>query len=210
MESLFVLLVLSGLFCSSSAISRQYQYLNLRMSWPDAQSYCRENFTDLATVDTMDDVNRLLNSVDAGYNGSVWIGLRSETEKRWFWSSGEDTSQYFNWASGMPNDDGYCVATNSGSWSDLPCNHGRYFVCQKDTTYKLVIMAKSCIDAQSHCRQYYTDLPTIHSSAENNQVSITETLKSMGLESDSTINWRNGDSKEFFHPENNGVENEMK
>ncbi|XP_026054340.1 uncharacterized protein LOC113040228 [Carassius auratus] len=81
--SLFVLLLLSGLFPSSSALSRQYHYINVRMSWPEAQSYCRERFTDLATVDSMDDVNRLVNIVDAGYSGSVWIGLKRGTQKRW-------------------------------------------------------------------------------------------------------------------------------
>ncbi|XP_073786940.1 hepatic lectin-like isoform X2 [Danio rerio] len=171
-EGLLVLLLLSGLFWSSSAMSRRYYYINLQMSWPDAKSYCRENFTDLATVDTMDDVNRLIHSVDPGYSGSVWIGLKSGTEKRWAWSNGENTSQYFNWASGMPNDDGYCVTTYSGKWKDLTCSYKKYFVCYKDSTYYMMDGAgpKSWIDAQSYCRKYYTDLPTIHSYAENNKL----------------------------------------
>ncbi|XP_073786960.1 L-selectin-like isoform X3 [Danio rerio] len=170
MKSLFVLLLLSGLSRSNAAVSRQYHYIKLQMSWSNAQSYCRENFTDLATVDTMDDVNRLIHSVDAGYSGSVWIGLKSGTEKRWGWSNGENSSQYFNWASGMPNDDGYCVATYSGSWIVKLCSDGRYFVCYKNTTYYMIQSARSWTDAQSYCRQYYTDLPTIHSSAENDQL----------------------------------------
>ncbi|XP_073786890.1 C-type mannose receptor 2-like [Danio rerio] len=171
MESLFLLL-LSGLLCSSSAVSRQYHYINLQMSWPNAQSFCREKFTDLATVDTMDDVNVLMHSVDDGYSGSVWIGLKSGTEKRWGWSNGENSSQYFNWASGMPNDDGYCVATFSGSWSNMPCNYGRYFVCYKNTTYYMIQNAGTLhwTEAQSYCRQHYTDLPTIHSSVENDKL----------------------------------------
>uniref|UniRef100_A0A8C2FJ59 C-type lectin domain-containing protein n=1 Tax=Cyprinus carpio TaxID=7962 RepID=A0A8C2FJ59_CYPCA len=75
------------------------------MSWPEAQSYCRERFTDLATVDSMDDVNRLVNLVDAGFNGSVWIGLKRGTQTRWAWSNGKNkTSEYFNWAPGQPNE----------------------------------------------------------------------------------------------------------
>uniref|UniRef100_A0A9J8CJ00 C-type lectin domain-containing protein n=1 Tax=Cyprinus carpio carpio TaxID=630221 RepID=A0A9J8CJ00_CYPCA len=100
------------------------------MSWPETQSYCRERFTDLATVDSMDDVNRLVNIVDAGYSGSVWIGLKRRTQKRWVWSNGENTtSQYYNWASGQPNWDGDCVATYAGVWHDMSCSYKRYFVC---------------------------------------------------------------------------------
>uniref|UniRef100_A0A8C1J1Y9 C-type lectin domain-containing protein n=1 Tax=Cyprinus carpio TaxID=7962 RepID=A0A8C1J1Y9_CYPCA len=118
----------SGLFWSSSALSRPYHYINERMSWPEAQSYCRERFTDLATVDSMDDVNRLVNIVDAGYSGSVWIGLKRGTQKRWGWSNGENTtSQYYNWASGQPNEDGDCVATYAGVWHDMLCSYKRYF-----------------------------------------------------------------------------------
>ncbi|XP_067309546.1 lymphocyte antigen 75-like [Pseudorasbora parva] len=85
-----------GLFWSSSALSRQYHYINARMSWPEAQSYCREKYTDLATVDTMADVNRLVNIVDAGYSGSVWIGLKRGTQKRWAWSNGENISSPYS------------------------------------------------------------------------------------------------------------------
>ncbi|XP_048020560.1 L-selectin-like [Megalobrama amblycephala] len=129
--SLFVLLLLSGLFWSSSALSRQYHYINVRMSWPEAQSYCREKYTDLATVDNMDDVNRLVNIVDAGYNGSVWIGLKRATQTRWAWSNGEDmTSHYFNWASSQPHGNGDCVSTYSGVWHMAACDSLQYFVCQ--------------------------------------------------------------------------------
>ncbi|XP_058618096.1 macrophage mannose receptor 1-like [Onychostoma macrolepis] len=169
--SLFVLLLLSGLFWSSSALYRPYHYINTAMSWPEAQSYCRERFTDLATVDSMDDVNRLVNVVDAGYSGSVWIGLKRGTHKRWVWSNGENTiSQYYNWASGQPNGDGYCVATYYGVWHDAPCHLNHYFLCYGNSGYILVQSTKTWSDAQSYCRQHYTDLPTIHNSTENNQI----------------------------------------
>uniref|UniRef100_A0A8C1J191 Si:ch211-195j11.27 n=2 Tax=Cyprinus carpio TaxID=7962 RepID=A0A8C1J191_CYPCA len=136
--SLFVLLLLSGLFWSSSALSRPYHYINVRMSWPEAQSYCRSKYTDLATVDSMDDVNRLVNIVDAGYSGSVWIGLKRGTQKRWGWSNGENTtSQYYNWDSGQPNGDEDCVSTYAGVWHDMLCSDERYFVCYGEFTVLL-------------------------------------------------------------------------
>ncbi|XP_039532863.1 macrophage mannose receptor 1-like isoform X1 [Pimephales promelas] len=171
-RSVFVLLLLSGLFWSSSALSRQYHYINVRMSWPEAQSYCREKYTDLATVDTMDDVNRLVNIVDAGYSGSVWIGLKRGTQTRWAWSNGENKSSlYSNWASGEPNQNEDCVSILYGSWFDMGCSYRRYFVCYKENNgYTMVKTAKTWSDAQSYCRQYHTDLATIHNSEENQQI----------------------------------------
>uniref|UniRef100_A0A8C1J1S0 C-type lectin domain-containing protein n=1 Tax=Cyprinus carpio TaxID=7962 RepID=A0A8C1J1S0_CYPCA len=172
-RSLFVLLLLSGILWSSSALSRPYHYINVRMSWPEAQSYCRERFTDLATVDSMDEVNRLVNIVDAGYSGSVWIGLKRGTQKRWGWSNGENTtSQYYNWASGQPNGDGDCVVIYYGVWHDMSCSYKQYFVCYENSGYILVQSAKNWTDAQSYCRQHYTDLPTIHNSEESNQINL--------------------------------------
>ncbi|XP_026130437.1 C-type mannose receptor 2-like [Carassius auratus] len=169
--SLFVLLLLSGLFWSSSALSRQYHYINVRMSWPEAQSYCRERFTDLATVDSMDDVNRLVNIVDAGYSGSVWIGMKRGTQKRWGWSNGENTtSQYYNWDSEQPDEDGDCVATVNGVWHDMSCANKRYFVCYENSGYNMIQSPITWSDAQSYCRQNYTDLPTINNSEQNNQI----------------------------------------
>uniref|UniRef100_A0A8C2GKR2 C-type lectin domain-containing protein n=1 Tax=Cyprinus carpio TaxID=7962 RepID=A0A8C2GKR2_CYPCA len=130
----FNMLILTGLFWSSSALSRKYYYINVRMSWPEAQRYCRSKYTDLATVDSMSDVNRLVNIVDAGYSGSVWIGLKRGTQKRWGWSNGENTtSQYYNWASGQPNvNEDYCVVIYSGGWHDMSCGYKQYFVCYGD------------------------------------------------------------------------------
>ncbi|XP_059358620.1 macrophage mannose receptor 1-like [Carassius carassius] len=158
-------------FPQISGLSRPYFYINKAMSWPEAQSYCRERFTDLATADSMDDVNRLVNIVDAGYNGSVWIGLKGGTQKRWVWSDGENnTSQYYNWDSGQPDGDGDCIATNSGAWHDVPCYINLYFVCYGNSGYILVKSLKTWRDAQSYCRQHYTDLPTIRNISEKNQI----------------------------------------
>ncbi|XP_059358621.1 C-type mannose receptor 2-like [Carassius carassius] len=165
------MLILTVLFQSSFGLSRPYFYINKAMSWPEAQSYCRERFTDLATVDSMDDVNRLVNIVDAGYNGSVWIGLKRGTQTRWVWSDGENnTSLYYNWDSGQPDGEGDCIATYSGAWHDGRCDLLLYFTCYMGNTSYLIQTYKNWTDAQSYCRQHYTDLPTIRNSAENDQI----------------------------------------
>ncbi|XP_077077870.1 macrophage mannose receptor 1-like isoform X1 [Siphateles boraxobius] len=170
--SLFLLLLLSGLLRTTSGVSRQYNYINVRMSWPEAQSYCREKYTDLATVDTMDDVNRLVNIVDAGYSESVWIGLKRGTQKRWGWSNGENTlTQYSAWSAGEPKKEKECGYLAYGVWFSYLCSNGLHFVCYSASTgYVRLEMWKNWTDAQRYCRQYYTDLPTIHNSEELNQI----------------------------------------
>ncbi|ROJ30534.1 Macrophage mannose receptor 1 [Anabarilius grahami] len=161
----------SWLFWSSSALSRQYHYINVRMSWPEAQSYCREKYTDLATVDTMDDVNRLVNIVDAGYSGSVWIGLKRGTQKRWVWSNGEDTlTQYSAWNKKEPSSHKECGYFAFGVWYSYPCSSYLHFVCYSEREYIRLQTWKNWTDAQSYCRQHHIDLPTIHNSEEQNKI----------------------------------------
>ncbi|XP_073786913.1 putative C-type lectin domain family 20 member A [Danio rerio] len=179
-ESLFVLLLLSGLSCSSSAVSRQYNYINLRMSWSDAQSYCRERFTDLATVDTMDDVKRLINTVDAGYNGSVWIGLKRGTQKCWGWSNREDKlQQHTNWKYRHLKDEDECGDFALGVWQSYPCSSNLPFVCYSESIGLISMQKlKNWTEAQSFCRKRYTDLVNIRNSKEHKQLKSVTPLGS--------------------------------
>ncbi|XP_058614113.1 macrophage mannose receptor 1-like [Onychostoma macrolepis] len=169
--SLFVLLVLSGLFWSSSALSRQYHYINASMSWPEAQSFCRERFTDLATVDSIADVNRLVNIVDAGYNGSVWIGLKKGTQKRWGWSNGDAIGQFNNWFNGEPQSSSDCGIIEVDSWRSFVCSYSTRFSCyNKSTGYLRIDLSKNWTDAQNYCRMYHTDLSTMHNREDSSRV----------------------------------------
>ncbi|XP_056325541.1 uncharacterized protein LOC130238516 [Danio aesculapii] len=208
-ESLFVLLLLSGLSWSSSAVSRQYHYMNLRMSRSDARSYYRERFTDLATVDTMDDVNRLINSVDAGYNGSVWIGLKRGTEKRWVWSNGEDTiAQYNDWGPGEPVSGNDCVFLNR-TWLTANCSDLRGSLCIDDTGQQANHPRVQDLVTVSACQEMIlgNGLHTaVTYSSLLSAMEITERLKSMELESNSKISWIKSKDGEVFHQEINHTE----
>ncbi|KTF80677.1 hypothetical protein cypCar_00031652 [Cyprinus carpio] len=147
----------------------EYQFMNQSMTWLDAQSYCRARFTDLAAVTTMNDVNRLVNTVTPGRSGSVWIGLHAVGVKRWVWSMGDiSISQENMWHPGEPNGDGECVRSFNGSWYDESCSTVLPFVCFNDSAgYMITKTAVTWRDAQSYCRQHHTDLASIKPEQQN-------------------------------------------
>ncbi|XP_039656437.1 lectin-like [Perca fluviatilis] len=99
------------------------------MNWTEAQSYCRANHTDLASVRNMTE-NRMV--LAAGGNRPwVWIGLFRDS---WKWSDGR-TSSFSFWKTGQPDDKNgneACVAADfsqSGAWEDWSCDMERAFIC---------------------------------------------------------------------------------
>ena len=123
---------------------RKYYYINTLMTWSDAQQYCREKYTDLATFESLDDISRL--KPDFSYSWA-WIGLKDDPESwrevmgndtnSWRWSATGETSKtgYNNWDGGDPNSGGgkeNCVVMGStGGWYDASCQSLRSFVCYK-------------------------------------------------------------------------------
>uniref|UniRef100_A0A9J7Z8N3 C-type lectin domain-containing protein n=1 Tax=Cyprinus carpio carpio TaxID=630221 RepID=A0A9J7Z8N3_CYPCA len=116
--------------CSvSECVQRQYHFINEMKTWTEAQRYCREKYTDLATADNMNDMNELMKSVNVQL---VWIGLDS-----WQWSDQSDSSFRY-WMSGEPNNAGgdeNCTAVKQnaqGQWIDITCTNYQFpFVCHE-------------------------------------------------------------------------------
>ncbi|XP_036411940.1 macrophage mannose receptor 1-like [Colossoma macropomum] len=153
-------------------VAHLYYFIRDSKTWTEAQTYCRNRFTDLATVDSVKDMSRLMKAVDVGYSGSLWIGLMQVGQARWGWSRGDELlSNFSNWDAGRPNGNGQCVFTVDGVWRDYDCTVALYFVCYYEGTgYILVETPKNWYDAQSYCRTSYTDLASIRSPREQKQV----------------------------------------
>ncbi|XP_042258031.1 L-selectin-like [Thunnus maccoyii] len=80
-------LYLSGWSIFSTCRLHQYHFVAEPMNWTEAQTYCRETYTDLVTIENTEDMNQLINTVSsAGYNSQVWIGLYRVID--WKWSDG--------------------------------------------------------------------------------------------------------------------------
>ncbi|XP_035863297.1 C-type lectin domain family 4 member F-like [Sander lucioperca] len=144
--SLLVLIVMGQ--CSS--IGGQlcdYHFIGDKKTWKEAQDYCRENHTDLATVSNQTDMKRLHDAATAKYpqyQGGAWIGLKKNTPNivwRWSLPGVEFNESESEWSPGQPDTKGCvnsrldnCVRMNGGTWDD-------FF---SSTTYKFI-----CYDAQA-------------------------------------------------------------
>ncbi|XP_073692850.1 macrophage mannose receptor 1-like [Garra rufa] len=165
MDHTFILLLIA--LCSVSAcVQRQYHFINEERNWTEAQRYCREKYTDLATVDNMNDMNEINNVFKLKQslnNEFVWIGLQWTGRDKWQWSSGEP-ALYLNWAAGQPGASGEeCVMMRNGQWHDEGCS-------KQSQDLFFVNQTMNWRHAQSHCRQNHIDLVSVRNQNENQQV----------------------------------------
>uniref|UniRef100_A0A8C9RWZ6 C-type lectin domain-containing protein n=1 Tax=Scleropages formosus TaxID=113540 RepID=A0A8C9RWZ6_SCLFO len=121
-------------------------FVNMSKNWTEAQSYCRENYTDLTENDLIHNMTR---------NGTcVWIGLYRDY---WQWSD-QRNSSFRYWAPGKPtNYDGNekCTVasitqTLNGTWDD------------RQYLLMLVQENKTWNEALNYCRKNNTDLVSVH------------------------------------------------
>ncbi|XP_077088895.1 macrophage mannose receptor 1-like [Siphateles boraxobius] len=174
--------VLSFICYSALASSREYHFVNESKTWTEAQRYCRENYTDLATIDNMEEMNSLINTVNGSYNGSAWIGLYDDVNSwRWslenndFYQEGErDFRNWYHEPNNGANE--LCVYMDyNGTWFDSSCESYYTFVCyngRENASQKYVVVyeGRTWTGAQSYCREKYTDLASVSNETERQQI----------------------------------------
>ncbi|XP_068584391.1 C-type mannose receptor 2-like [Cebidichthys violaceus] len=163
--TLFVLILMGQ---CSFCLCRLYEYhlVKEKKSWEEAQTYCREHYTDLAKVFDMTDMKRLNDS--ASHQGEAWIGLHNQTNvnRVWLWSLPEVkfSDSETEWKDGEPNDKEppeNCVVVEEHKWKDIPCNKEHEFICydaKMQKKFHLMNETKTWLEAQSYCRENHTDL----------------------------------------------------
>ncbi|KAK7883839.1 hypothetical protein WMY93_026962 [Mugilogobius chulae] len=193
----------------------EYHFVNTAKTWSDAQQYCREHYTDLATIRNEEELLKL--NRPSTFTGIAWIGMfddpaswkgvMGKDANSWRWSATgtTSTSLYQNWKSGEPNynrANEECVFMDSGQWVDAAVQlTSLLFVSQQEVglclvltlapaggqsmfspdsapagaqpgfkNYTFVSTGMSWENAQSYCRQRYTDLVMIEDDSENTAV----------------------------------------
>ncbi|XP_042073591.1 C-type lectin BML-2-like [Haplochromis burtoni] len=98
------------------------------MTWSDAQSYCRQTYTDLSTITNTQDNSQVASMMPSYYE--AWIGLY---RKYWTWSN-SSTASNLPWGPGQPDNSVNCatIVGSTGSFNSHNCDDQRPFLCSRD------------------------------------------------------------------------------
>ncbi|XP_040022368.2 uncharacterized protein LOC120811201 [Gasterosteus aculeatus] len=195
------LIFISG-FLSLSMGSFDFHLISMRNNYFEAKTYCREMYTDLATIHNstdMDDLTKLVPSSIA----RAWIGLETGDAWVWHWSRPGQKLDFLNWKVGqeMKNVNACAAMDHRGEWIESDCGIERSFVCHgSNDTSGLIFVAetKSWREAQDYCRGLFSDLISIHSAVENEAVYNVSASQNVwiGLFKDSW-KWSDGSNTSF-------------
>lgn len=128
-------LYLSGLSALPTPDIKEYHYIKKWKTWAEARKYCREKFTDLATVNNQEENNKLL-QLFQDLVRNAWIGLYDDLT-RWKWTLGNsdfnNDTDYNNWKKDEPNNkksmEKCALMLINGKWCDRPCQQQHPAVC---------------------------------------------------------------------------------
>nr|XP_046237552.1 macrophage mannose receptor 1-like [Scatophagus argus] len=205
-RGMFGILLISGLcIFASSLLNRQFHFINESKTWPEAQHYCREKHTDLATVNDLRDLRELITLTESSHP-YVFLGLY----RGWGWSLSDDDGYeeeeptYWNWATGQPRTH-YCGSMGpTGEWFATNCSVRLEFLCYSGSVtdisqrFTLGKGSMSWLDAQAYCRKLHTDLARVQNQLESVELQNVVKNKSVwiGLTQMSWM-WSDGSQPSF-------------
>ncbi|KAL7855785.1 hypothetical protein AOLI_G00193890 [Acnodon oligacanthus] len=175
--SLFQLLFFTGILPVVPSVPRQYHLIQDMKNWTEAQTFCRLNFVDLATVESLTEMARLVKEARKhNFMSGAWVGLYNDISS-WRCSHENTPLGLKKWATNEPDNQygqEWCAATGGdGLWRDTFCLEKRDFLCYDERKYnlgKFLLISdtkRTWQEAQAYCRQFHTDLACPKDKAEN-------------------------------------------
>ncbi|XP_055366646.1 L-selectin-like isoform X2 [Betta splendens] len=160
----FTLLLLLPLVCGQVVNLRtnMFTHYSNMVTWRYAQAYCREYHTDLVTIVSEADNQKVL--ITQG-----WIGLyREDSNSTWKWSRGTQIANFFSWNTAEPAANNNCAFkfNNTLKWQTDGCNVPHTFNCYDETL--LVTVNKTWEEALHYCRALEVVNPSNPATDDNN------------------------------------------
>ena len=106
-----------------------------KKTWTEAQRYCKEEFTDLATIDNMTEMKMLNSTMNEAGAADAWIGLKQGSSPKWQWSLAdrdfyrEDEAEFRKLHSDGTNKKNCAVMKGNGKWYNRQCSDTKPFIC---------------------------------------------------------------------------------
>ncbi|XP_033935802.1 secretory phospholipase A2 receptor-like [Pseudochaenichthys georgianus] len=192
---LLPLLLSSTVSGLGSVVQRYYVYNQEHLNWQEAQSYCRNSNTDLATIKTQTDEDSLhLEEYHA------WIGLYNKRDEELAWSNGESSNYFLPFTHPPQNSSEGCVSVHYSEkkYHVRRCETYYFFFCHhphgNNLDYELILQSKTWSEALQYCKREFTDLATFRS-IEDLNTDVTEQVFQVwtGLHRDGeTWRWSTG------------------
>ncbi|KAK3525467.1 hypothetical protein QTP86_031908, partial [Hemibagrus guttatus] len=157
------------------SVPRKYYLIQQGKTWSDAQAYCRATHTDLAIINSNDNMVRLQNEAQRQqFSSSAWLGLYNDINS-WRWSMGNEPVTTMRWALFEPGNGGgrqECGAMSPLGWKDLACTLLHPSVCFDDGNtgnqrYIYISNTMTWHEAQAYCRLHHTDLASSKDAIED-------------------------------------------
>ncbi|XP_058273754.1 putative C-type lectin domain family 20 member A isoform X2 [Hemibagrus wyckioides] len=163
MKTSHVVLFLPALIGATTCLLlRKHIFVNIPLNWLKAQTHCRENYVDLTTVDSPEEIGRFKTDIKDYLSIRSWTGLAKRPDQMdySYWSDGTVVG-YVPWEAGKP-DGGTtqnCVTIENVALNDYFCDQTKPFVCYAwQPALVMVQDLMTWYEALLHCRTQYTDL----------------------------------------------------
>ncbi|XP_017332277.2 putative C-type lectin domain family 20 member A [Ictalurus punctatus] len=166
--------------------NNRYIYISNTVQWSEAQAYCRQYHTDLASA--RDETENSF--IQALVTGITWFGLIKDP---WKWVDHTNFST-ISWMSGQPDNgqwDENCGYIYMGEAADASCSDILPFFCYSGTTKQQIMKMK--IQSSQDVNDPAVNVAILEK--------IKQKLKDNGIVEDIEVKWRAQPDGEVFHKE---------